>query len=232
MIIEVASAILSHLGYAIHTAKSGRGYWLVRKHFGEIDLVVLDMIMPEMSGEEPCRDQGHQSSARVLLSSGYSLAGQAERMLADGCAGFIQKPFDLQNFSRKIREVLDNGQISQKRRHVIARSGESAAKLITMHYNIFPLTWAEKMDGGRLVIRQQGIQFGPLHWRQIPPGRASPATAFWSPAGRQNSLSSARCPYRDHMGIEAFSRIQIDFRGAALGCRLSDHLFRLTLFSL
>ncbi len=115
MIIEVASAILNHLGYAIHTVKSGREAidWY-KKHFREIDLVVLDMIMPEMSGEEAfAAIKAINPRAKVLLSSGYSLAGQAERMLANGCAGFIQKPFDLQNFSRKIREVLDHDKIAK-----------------------------------------------------------------------------------------------------------------------
>ncbi len=111
MIIEVASAILHHLGYSLHSVRSGKEAiaWY-KDHCREIDLVVLDMIMPEMSGEEVFAQlKAINPSAKVLLSSGYSLAGQAERMLADGCAGFIQKPFDLQNFSRKIREMLYNG---------------------------------------------------------------------------------------------------------------------------
>jgi CheY-like chemotaxis protein len=44
---------------------------------------------------------------RVLLSSGYTLDGQAQEILDRGCQGFIQKPFDLKALSRKIRQALD-----------------------------------------------------------------------------------------------------------------------------
>lgn len=43
---------------------------------------------------------------RVLLSSGYSLAGQANEIFKQGCRGFIQKPFNLENLSKKVREAL------------------------------------------------------------------------------------------------------------------------------
>lgn len=44
---------------------------------------------------------------KVLLSSGYSIDGQASEIIKRGCDGFIQKPFDLKKFSKKIREILD-----------------------------------------------------------------------------------------------------------------------------
>ena len=111
MVIQVASAILDHLGYTVHTVSSGQEavQWY-QEHGTTIDLIVLDMIMPEMSGEETfSRLQAINPQVKVLLSSGYSLEGQAEKILAHGCSGFIQKPFDLLQFSRKIREVLDSG---------------------------------------------------------------------------------------------------------------------------
>ena len=43
---------------------------------------------------------------RVLLSSGYSINGEASAILAKGCNGFIQKPFNLEGLSKKIRDVL------------------------------------------------------------------------------------------------------------------------------
>jgi len=48
-------------------------------------------------------DQG----VKVLLSSGYSIAGQAREILNRGCDGFIQKPFNLAKLSRKISEILE-----------------------------------------------------------------------------------------------------------------------------
>jgi len=46
---------------------------------------------------------------KVILSSGYSLDGQATRIMERGCQGFIQKPFSAREMSQKIREVLDKG---------------------------------------------------------------------------------------------------------------------------
>jgi two-component system cell cycle sensor histidine kinase/response regulator CckA len=45
--------------------------------------------------------------ARILLSSGYSLDGQALDIMCHGCLGFIQKPFNLKELALKLREVLD-----------------------------------------------------------------------------------------------------------------------------
>jgi two-component system, cell cycle sensor histidine kinase and response regulator CckA len=78
----------------------------------KIELVILDMIMPGMSGAETFEklkaiDPGGQ---RVLLSSGYSLNGQAAEILNRGCRGFIQKPFTIEQLSQKIRDVLSSSE--------------------------------------------------------------------------------------------------------------------------
>jgi CheY-like chemotaxis protein len=66
------------------------------------------MIMPEISGGETFdRLKKINPDVRVLLSSGYSIDGQAREILERGCRGFLQKPFRLKELSRKIREVLD-----------------------------------------------------------------------------------------------------------------------------
>jgi DNA-binding NtrC family response regulator len=43
---------------------------------------------------------------RVLLSSGYSLSGEASDIMDRGCAGFVQKPYDIYQLSKKVREIL------------------------------------------------------------------------------------------------------------------------------
>ncbi len=48
---------------------------------------------------------------KVLLSSGYSITGQATEILERGCDGFIQKPFNIGQLSKKIREILDKSAI-------------------------------------------------------------------------------------------------------------------------
>jgi two-component system cell cycle sensor histidine kinase/response regulator CckA len=78
-----------------------------RRNTSGTGLVILDMIMPQMSGGKVftlLREIDPQ--VRVLLSSGYSINGQAMEILERGCAGFIQKPFDLKDLALKIREVL------------------------------------------------------------------------------------------------------------------------------
>jgi len=44
---------------------------------------------------------------KVLLASGYSIAGEATEILDRGCSGFIQKPFTMKDLSQKIRGILD-----------------------------------------------------------------------------------------------------------------------------
>jgi two-component system cell cycle sensor histidine kinase/response regulator CckA len=73
----------------------------------KIELVVLDMIMPGISGGETFdRLRGIDPGVKVLLASGYSINGEAKTIMDRGCNGFIQKPFQLEKLSGKIREML------------------------------------------------------------------------------------------------------------------------------
>jgi len=70
-------------------------------------MVVLDLIMPEMGGGETYdRLKEMDPNVKVLLSSGYSLDGQATEILKRGCDGFIQKPFQLKDLSEKLRQII------------------------------------------------------------------------------------------------------------------------------
>jgi two-component system cell cycle sensor histidine kinase/response regulator CckA len=71
-------------------------------------MLILDMVMPGMGGGE-VYDQIKRidPKVKVLLSSGYSIDGQATEILNRGCEGFIQKPFNMEDLSKKIREVLN-----------------------------------------------------------------------------------------------------------------------------
>ena len=74
-----------------------------------IDMVLLDMIMPDMGGGEAFdRMKTINSGVKVLLSSGYSINGQASDILNRGCNAFIQKPFNLTQLSQKVRDVLSS----------------------------------------------------------------------------------------------------------------------------
>ncbi len=75
---------------------------------GEINLVILDLIMPGMGGGETFdKLRELNPKVKVLLSSGYSLEGEAAEVMARGCDGFIQKPFDPKTLSEAIHQILD-----------------------------------------------------------------------------------------------------------------------------
>ena len=109
MIIEVGREILGVLGYEVLTAASGReAIDLYQRNQEGINLFIIDMIMPRMSGSELFDQLKRINPAvKVLLSSGYSIDGQAREILHRGCDGFIQKPFSVSQLSVKIREILD-----------------------------------------------------------------------------------------------------------------------------
>jgi len=72
-----------------------------------INLLILDLIMPDLGGEIVYdRIKASKPDVRVILSSGYSIEGQAESILKKGCDGFIQKPYNLNQLARKIEEIL------------------------------------------------------------------------------------------------------------------------------
>jgi two-component system cell cycle sensor histidine kinase/response regulator CckA len=107
--IEVGLEILKELGYWVLYAKSGKdAVDFYMKYGDKIDLAILDIIMPDMGGGETFdKLKEIDPEVRVLLSSGYSMNEQAQKILDRGCDGFIQKPFGLNSLSQKIREILD-----------------------------------------------------------------------------------------------------------------------------
>lgn len=109
MIIDVGRDVLEKLGYEVLTAKSGKeAIEIYRTNQKKIDMVILDMVMPEIGGGDTydkLRDVN--PDIKVLLSSGYSIDGQADKILSRGCDGFIQKPFDIKFLSLEIRKILD-----------------------------------------------------------------------------------------------------------------------------
>jgi len=108
MIIEIGKEMLEKLGYSVVVAQGGLD--AVEKITGmgnEIDIVILDLIMPEMDGGKTFdRIREIQPEIPVMLSSGYAINGQATEIMQRGCNGFIQKPFTISEISQKIRKVL------------------------------------------------------------------------------------------------------------------------------
>jgi PAS domain S-box-containing protein len=109
LVIDVGVQLLGKLGYTVIEAKSGRDAIRIFKEQNHtIDMLILDMVMPNMGGGEVF-DQIKRidPKVKVLLSSGYSVNGEATEILKRGCEGFIQKPFSMEDLSKKIREVLN-----------------------------------------------------------------------------------------------------------------------------
>ena len=108
LIIDVGGEILKFLGYTVFLARSGKeAIEIYKEKQDTIDLVMLDMIMPDMGGGKAYDIlKKINPDIKVLLSSGYSINGQAQEIMEHGCDGFIQKPFSIEQISHKIKELL------------------------------------------------------------------------------------------------------------------------------
>ncbi len=107
--MDVGQELLAELGYKVLAARDGHdALEIYRQHKERIDMVVLDMVMPGMGGGQTYDElKKLNPEVKVLLASGYSISGEASRILERGCNAFIQKPFNMKQLSEKIRKVLD-----------------------------------------------------------------------------------------------------------------------------
>lgn len=109
IIVDVGSAMLEKLGYRVLVARGGEAAVdVLREHADAVELVILDLIMPGLDGGRTFdRIRELRPGLPVILSSGYSIDGKAADILRRGCNGFLQKPFNMLDLSKKVREVLD-----------------------------------------------------------------------------------------------------------------------------
>ena len=107
--------MLARMGYDVLAAKGGEeAIRLLSEKEGGVDLVILDLIMPVMDGAATFeRIRKLYPQIPVLLSSGYSMNGQAETLLRKGCNGFIQKPYNIMALSQKVRAIIDEKKFKQ-----------------------------------------------------------------------------------------------------------------------
>ncbi len=108
-IIAVGKPMLQALGYEVLVAKDGkRAIETFKAYRSRIDLVILDMIMPEMNGIDVFdRLKQINPDVKVLLQSGYSRNINNMEIQSRDFDGFIQKPFSLIDLSKKLRDILD-----------------------------------------------------------------------------------------------------------------------------
>ena len=109
IIRELGIDILEDRGYRVFLASEGReAVKIYRERIGEIDLIILDVMMPGIGGKETYRQlRAINPQVKVLLSSGYSTNGEVGEILKQGVSGFVQKPYREEELAAKVREVLD-----------------------------------------------------------------------------------------------------------------------------
>jgi len=104
-ILKLISFFLKSAGYTVFTAANGReALDFYRQNAAQIDLIMSDMIMPELGGLELCRELA--GKCPVVLVSAMSDTANVEQALAAGAADFIPKPYDLQQVKAKLPEIL------------------------------------------------------------------------------------------------------------------------------
>jgi CheY-like chemotaxis protein len=108
MVRDAGLRMLRILGYEVLLAENGKeAIEIFRKDSDAVSLVILDMIMPGMSGAETYEKLKEiRKDVKVLISSGYSINGLPEPVNLNGCDSFIQKPYELKHLFNKLREML------------------------------------------------------------------------------------------------------------------------------
>ncbi len=109
LVRSVGSRMLTLMGFDVITALDGvEALEIYRKRTDDITLVLLDLAMPRMGGEETFSELRRvNEDVKVILSSGYNEQDSTSKFAGKGLAGFIQKPYRLDSLRQKIREVLD-----------------------------------------------------------------------------------------------------------------------------
>lgn len=105
----MAAEMIGSLGHEVATAQSDEeAFERSNELAGEVDLVILDLVMPQQGGGGRVFDQIRRlkPDIPILLASGNSRDGMVSSLLGEGGCGFIQKPFNLTELSRKLEELL------------------------------------------------------------------------------------------------------------------------------
>ena len=107
---KTARDILQFVGYSVISADNGKeGVEAYRQKSKDISAVLLDMIMPVMSGKEAFIEiKEINPNAKILLVSGFRQDARVEEVMQMGADGFLQKPYSLENLTRTMKEIIDD----------------------------------------------------------------------------------------------------------------------------
>jgi signal transduction histidine kinase/ActR/RegA family two-component response regulator len=106
---KLCRTILESLGYRVLTAVNGRDALQVYQEAGRVDLVLTDLVMPEMGGRELVRELYKEDpQIKALVITGYALGEEMDSLHQDGIIDVIQKPIDLNALAQLVRRALDD----------------------------------------------------------------------------------------------------------------------------
>jgi two-component system, cell cycle sensor histidine kinase and response regulator CckA len=109
LIRDIVSRNLKKAGYEVITASHGKeAIDIYERRGSEIDLALLDLIMPEMGGKQ-CLEGllSLNPSVKVVIATGYSASGPTKEALQAGARGFVNKPYEMRQMLEVVREALD-----------------------------------------------------------------------------------------------------------------------------
>ena len=111
----VGQEILERAGFEVLTANDGgAAVRLFGERFEDVVLVLLDMTMPVMGGEETLEAlRGIRADVPVILCSGYNESEAEERFVGKNIAGFLQKPYQMRDLIERVRSQIDLDQTAK-----------------------------------------------------------------------------------------------------------------------
>jgi PAS domain S-box-containing protein len=107
---EIGGEMLRELGFDVIAAANGQvGIEVFEQHHDRIDLVILDLTMPHLDGEQTFRElRQRRPDIKVIISSGFNEQEVTQKFLGKELTGFIQKPYKLSTLKEILRKILDD----------------------------------------------------------------------------------------------------------------------------
>jgi CheY-like chemotaxis protein len=109
-ILRICSTMIKHCGYSVITASDGvEAIRIFRDHCDEIDLVLMDLTMPNMDGAAAMQEiRSIKPDTKIILSSGFNEQELDGRISNQSPSGFIRKPYSMKNLGDELRRVMDD----------------------------------------------------------------------------------------------------------------------------